>query len=102
MEYTFASREAKITKKDVDKLKKTLQIGDMVWIEIESEEFVEDVLRKRITYKKRKVVKKGRNLVEIQTGSTKRVTITYKDILINDLKRKQKAERRTRNEKRVE
>lgn len=91
MEYSFSSKSAEITKKDVQNLKHTLRIGDKVWIEVETEVFIDDKLCKRTTYKKRKVVKMFRNLVEVQYGSTKRMTLTYKDILVNDLKRKQKS-----------
>lgn len=91
MEYSFSSKSAEITKKDVQNLKHTLRIGDKVWIEVETEVFIDDKLCKRTTYKKRKVVKKFQNLVEVQYGSTKRMTLTYKDILVNDLKRKQKS-----------
>ena len=92
MEYVFPSRRVAITEKEVRDLKRTLRIGDRVWIEIETEEFIGEKLCKRTFYKKRKVVKKYPNLVEVQTGSTKRVTLTYKDILVNDIKRKQKSD----------
>lgn len=95
MDYVFQSRGAAITKSDVQKLKRSLRIGDRVWIEIEAEVFVGDKLCKRTTYKKRKVVKKFPHVVEVQTGSTKRETLTYEDILVNDIKRKQKADERS-------
>lgn len=92
MDYVFQNVKSEITDEDVRNLKRKLRIGDRVWVEMESEELVNGALRKKITFKKRKVVKKYPNLVEVQTGSTKRVTLTYKDILVNDLKRKQKSD----------
>ena len=95
MIYNFKSRDAAITKEDIQNLKRTLRIGDSVWIEIEKETFEDGILRKRIVYRKRKVVKKFPHVVEVQSGSTKRVTLTYKDILVNDIKRKQKEDERS-------
>lgn len=90
--FGFWDARAKITKRDVEELKKNLRIGDTVWVEIETEEFIGGALRKKVVYKKRRVVKKYRNLVEVQTGSSRRLTLTYIDILVNDLKRKRKAD----------
>lgn len=92
MDYVYQNVKSEITDKDVRELKRKLRIGDRVWVEMETEEMVNGALRKKITFKKRKIVKKYPNLVEVQTGSTKRVTLTYKDILVNDLKRKQKSD----------
>lgn len=100
MEYSFQSRVTYITDKDVAKLKRKLRervkdgkktkSGDKVWVEIEQEEFIGGQLRKRTFYKKREVIRKYRNLVEVQSIGTKRTTLSYKDILINELKQKNK------------
>lgn len=90
--FSFVDERAKIKKRDVRELKKNLKVGDTVWVEIETESFENGNLHKKVALKKRKVVKKYRNLVEVQTGSTRRVTLTYIDILVNDLKRKNKHE----------
>ena len=100
MEYSFQNNLECITDKDVARTKKGLRerikregktiSGDKVWVEVEQEEFIGGQFRKRIAYKKREVIKKYRNLVEVQSTDTRRVTLSYKEILINDLKRKKK------------
>ena len=95
MEYTFSSREVAINKKDVEHLKRTLRVGDRVWIELEAEVMVNGKLCKRSVFKKRKVVKMFPHIVEVQTGSTKRETLKWEDILVNDILRKQKPDERS-------
>ena len=68
MEYSFQNRFTYITEKDVARIKKELRerterdgkavAGDKVWVEVEQEEFIGGQFRKRITYKKREVIKK--------------------------------------------
>lgn len=90
--YKAKRKKKRLTAEDIEELKNRLQIGDTVWIEAEEKgDFGEDV---RGTHRliKAKVVKKYRNLVEINGGGTRKKTATYKEILMGKMKKRKEHE----------
>lgn len=89
MNFKCQRRSAWITEEDVRNLRDEIHEGDCVLIGVENEEFIGGRIRIRTQLKKAVVKAKYRNLVEIEAKGPKRQTVTYKEILVNELRRAQ-------------
>lgn len=85
----IGERAVWINKEDIEKLKEKLRIGDMVRYEQEEEVMERGNIFRRIRRKKGRVIAKYPHLVEVQGTGTKRITVTYKDLLMREAQRKQ-------------
>lgn len=80
-------RSVWITKEDISNLKDELQVGDYVQVVTEREKNVDGKLVVKKRRSKEIVIAKYPHQVEVTTRGPKRVTVTYKDILLNELER---------------
>ena len=85
-----------ITEDDVRNLREELHPGDYVLVNVEKEDDSGDQVQIKTQIKKEQVVAKYPHLVVVTGAGTKIHTITYKEILMNELKRM-----RRRNERRM-
>lgn len=88
--YKANRKDAWFTKEDVENLRDELQVGDVVPVAVEDEDHIGGRNAIRTKIRNERIVAKFPNLVQTTGRGTRIVTITYKDILLNALKRAKK------------